>query len=109
MTKYIKIANREIIKDEREIFIEFIFEYMNTHKYCSRKFLSGLYINKIYPNKPNNHKELQKKAKRKLGKIFIIFSKHGLVSNFNTSAIRVHDKFKEMSLEDVFDLIAKNT
>lgn len=109
MTEYTKTENWKMLDDKSKSLIEFVYEYMNTHVYCSRKYLSGDYITKIYPYKPNNYKILQKQIKRKLGRLFSIFMNHGLVSRFNTSAIRVNESFKEMSLEDIFELTVKNT
>jgi len=98
-----------MLDDKSKSLVEFAYEYMNAHVYCSRKFLSGFYITKTYPNKPNNYRKLQQQITRKLGRLFAIFKNYDLVSDFNTSTIRVNERFKAMSLEDIFELAIKNT
>ncbi len=61
MTDYIKTENWKMLDDESRDLVDFAYGYMNTHKYCSRKFLSGLYLTKTHSYKSNDYRKHQNK------------------------------------------------
>lgn len=90
-------------KINQESLIDFIYnDYLKSHKYASKNMTSSVYISRFYPNKPNNYKKIQSAVKRKISDFFIILKNLGIVSQFNTTTIRVDfEKLKEFSLSDI--------
>lgn len=87
-------------------FIEFfIWSYMLNHRFVSKNFLVGECLSHFYPDKPDNYKNIKQNLKRKISGLFTDLEKIGAVSQFNTSTIKVNERFKDFK-EDVFELMS---
>ena len=89
--------------------IEFVWNYMENHIYCSRVMLARIYMNRFYPNKPNNYINEQKSIRRKVGEIFSILKKFGIVEQFNKNAIRINrERMENFTLKDILSYTIKS-
>lgn len=86
--------------------IEFVYDYLKSHKYCSKKFLAGMCIDKFNPRKINqsDSKRTRHIYRRKISQFFIILKELGLASQFNNNTIRVHEELSDYSLDDVYEI-----
>jgi len=100
---------RRKLSEKYDSLVEFCYNYMKSHTYISRVFVAGMYVNRFYPNKPNNYKEIQQVLKRKVSEIFRILKKLGIVEQFNVKVVRVNqEKLNSFSLDDIRSYVIKN-
>lgn len=89
----------------RDDFIEFVWSYLNTHKYSSKKFLAGKCVDEFHPLLPRSQKNIQQNYKRKISIFFGVLKELGLVSHFSTTTVTVNfEKIKEYSLDDIYEI-----
>lgn len=98
-----------MLKNRDTSLIEFVYEYLKNHRFCSKNFLAGICVGKFYPYKPNNYRNIQTGIKRKISKFFMALKELGIVSQFNTTTIKVYfEKLKEFDLNEILTYTIKN-
>ena len=111
MTKYIKIENREKVKEENHFLEQFVYEYALNHVYLSKVMVSGLFIVKYNPILHNraDTKEYQKKIRHKIRLILNIYEKLGISKIYGKNSVKIdRNKLKEFTLKDIMSHTIKN-